>query len=184
MLELQLVRNSQANSLHWKMMIWLTQNIAQKCNIFVAYSFLQKIVIITVTHLISNCIVFKRSKRERWHDTFSSCWNEILHTYMKALYLNPHIDKLLRQICILIGEGNKMRTILEFVMDWKSRLWRAPIPEFLFLYSMLFWEKRTWLQKFFLSISVHAHTADTLLNPNSADVLSSAKQSVGSFDFL
>lgn len=36
---------------------------------------------------------------------------------MKALYLNPHIDKLLRQICILIGEGNKMRTILEFVMD-------------------------------------------------------------------
>lgn len=69
-------------------------------------------------------------------------------------------------------------------MDSNSRLRRALMPEFLFLCLRLFWQKITWLGKFFLSISVRAHSADTLLNLNSADVLSSAKQTVGSFSFL
>lgn len=77
-----------------------------------------------------------------------------------------------------------MRTVLEFFVDWISRLYRAPIPKFLFLYSMLIWGKRAWLQQFFLCVSLHAHTADTLLNPSPADVLSPAKQTVGSSSFL
>ena len=64
---------------------------------------------------------------------------------MKALYLNLCIDKLLRQICVAIWEGNKMRRILEFFMYWNSRLQRALIHEFLFLFYVVLRENNlTW----------------------------------------
>lgn len=63
-----------------------------------------------------------------------------------------------------------MRTALEFFMQWNSRLWKSSDPWILFLYFILFWDKIAWPWEI-LSL----HFCPTLLNPNSADALSSAR---------
>lgn len=63
-----------------------------------------------------------------------------------------------------------MRTALEFFMQWNSRLWKSSDPWILFLYFILFWDKIAWPWEI-LSL----HFCPTLLNPNSADALGSAR---------